>query len=333
MSGQLDCFCRIIQSEYDSPAGISPDDMASEFVSHSSLSSLPGFTELHTALRRYGVGDITPADLSAGKLKGHHFSYRGASYTVLYDRELWQGSIEHVMLHELYEIICEKCERICSDYRVPPVPRICSQANRFAAAVLMQPGIFLTALLETGLDLVGLHHRFQKSYSSVAIRAVEVLNERNRDLSFDERIDLMVAIYERVEEGKPNEWGPCCPDGFVVTYAPRTQGFRPGLLARRSGNGGPRYMAHLLPQRGDGVSASSIAFKVIQNGRCHYLNRLSGFDLWGDSDLAFIAQPVWWFGHLAKVILVGVRAKDGHLLDVQVDGLNPLMVSETCQEI
>jgi hypothetical protein len=195
----------------------------------------------------------------------------------------------------------------------------------------MQPGIFLTALLETGLNLVELHHRFQRSYSSVAIRAVEVLNERNWDLTDDDRIDLMVSIYERVEEGKPTEWGPCRPDGFLVAYAPRTQGFAPGLMARRSGYRASRYPAHLVPRRGDGVAANSLAFRVVQTGRCHYLKRVTGFDFWGDSDLAFVAQPVWWFGHLAKIILIGVRAKDGHLLDMQVDGLHPLVISEAYQ--
>lgn len=214
MDGQLDRFCRILRADYAGPAGVSPEDMAREFVLHSELSPVPGFSELHTVLRRYGVGDITPAALSAGKLKGHHFSYRGANYTVLYDRDLWHGSIEHVMLHELYEIICQTCEGMCSGYRVPPVPKVCPLANRFAAAVLMQPGIFRAALLETGLNLVELHHRFQKAYSSVAIRAVEVLDERNRDLSAEERLELMVVIYERTDEGQPAGWGPGTPESF-----------------------------------------------------------------------------------------------------------------------
>jgi hypothetical protein len=324
VSERLNRFCHIIRSEYGSPAEVSPDDMAQEFVQHSGISSVPGLTELHTVLRRYGVNDITPTDLSAGKMKGHHFSYRGANYTVLYDIDLWRGSIEHVMLHELYEIICETCQGMCSDYRVPPVPRICPQANRFAAAVLMQPGIFMAALLDTGLNIVQLHHRFQKAYSSVALRAVDLLNERNENLSWDENIDLITVIYERTDEGHPTEWGSCTLDKLQAGYVLRTRGFR--HVTSHSG-----LTSNLIPRRGDGVMDNSLVCKVIETGKCHYLKRVTGFDFWGIDDLSFLAQPVWWFGQLAKVIMIGVHARNSYLLDMQMDGIHPIIIDESYQ--
>lgn len=45
------------------------------------------------------------------------------------------------------------------------------------------------------------------------------------------------------------------------------------------------------------------------------------FDLLGTNDMALLARPVYWYGKLAKVILVGVRQKDCHLLHKQVEGL------------
>ena len=122
MVSQLDDLCQMIRSNYGSLEAISPGDLAGVFVSHSGLSSNPSFIELHSVLHRYGVAEITAADLSAGKMKGHHFSYKGQAYTVLYERDLWTGSIEHVMLHELYEIIAERCEKWCHGYKALPVP-------------------------------------------------------------------------------------------------------------------------------------------------------------------------------------------------------------------
>jgi len=94
MVGQLDDFCEMIRSNYGSPDAISPGDLAGVFVSHSGLSSSPSFMELHSILRRYGVAEITAADLRAGRLKGHHFSYKDQEYTVLFEENLWTGSVE-----------------------------------------------------------------------------------------------------------------------------------------------------------------------------------------------------------------------------------------------
>ncbi len=342
MNGQLDEFCQLIRSEYGSPAGIAPGDLAKLFVSQSGLSSDPSFMEIHSVLRRYGVGEITAADLSAGKLKGHHFSYKGQEYTVLYEKDLWIGSVEHVMMHEIYEIIAERSQRWCPDYRALPVPQICWLANRFAAAALMQAKVLLKALFETGFDIVQLHHRFCKAYSSVAIRAIEVLSEQNEGLPVDERIDMTAVIYERMEGGNPHNWSFCSPDKFQVRYSPRTKGIKLGTRGgirlptgciRGPNYRAPRYPWHLIPKRGDGVAPNSLALCVIDSGRCHCLKRATGFDLWGFNDLTFVAQPVCWFGKLAKVILVGVRFRDNQVLDAQLDGLHAVMVDESYQVI
>jgi len=342
MAGQLDDFCQMINTKYGSPAGISPGDLAKDFVIHSGLSSDPSLIELHSILHRYGVGEITAADLSAGRLKGHHYSYKGQEYIVLFEKDLWMGSIEHVMMHELYEIIAERCEKWCSGFQALPVPQICSLANRFAAAALMQPDVFLRALFESGFDTVQLHHRFWKAYSSVAIRAVDILNERNKELIVEERIDLLVAIYERMEDGKPDEWGFCAPEKFQIRYSPRTKGIKLGTRGGIWLSGGrlrgpnyraPRYPWHLIPKCGDGVLMNSLAFEVISTGKCHCLKKATGFDMWGLNDLTLVAQPVQWFGKLAKVILVGVRSKDKELLSTQLDKLSPVMIEESYQVI
>jgi hypothetical protein len=342
MVSQLDDFCELIRSNYGSPEAISPGDLAGVFVSHSGLSSSPSFMELHSVLQRYDVSEITAADLTAGKMKGHHFSYKEQAYTVMYEKDLWTGSIEHVMLHELYEIISERSEKWCPGYRALPVPQICSKANSFAAAALMQPGIFLQALFDSGLDAVQLHHRFGRAYSSVAIRAVDVLNTQNKELSLAEQIDLMIAIYERREQGEPNEWGFCTPEKFEVKYFVRTKGIKLGTKGGNWLQGGrvrgpnyraPRYPYHLIPKLGDAVPSKSVVHDVIGTVKCHYVERVTGFDFWGLNDLTFTAQPVKWYGNLAKVVLVGVRHKNSRLLDAQLNSLHPIRIQQSYQVI
>jgi uncharacterized protein (DUF2237 family) len=343
MAGQLDDFCQMIKTKYGSPADVKPGDLARDFVIHSGLSSYPSFIEIHKVLKQYGVDEITGADLKAGMLKGHHFSYKGQGYQVQYEKDLWMGTVEHVMLHELYEIIAERCQDLCLGYRALPIPQICFLANRFAASALMQPEVVLEALSETGFDVVQLHNRFYKAYSSVAIRAIEVVNERNERKPTEESFDLMVMIYERTEEGDPREWSFCAPEKFVIRYSPRTKGIRLGTQGGSWTQGGrprgpnyraPRYPWHLIPKKGDGIMPDSLAMKVVSTEGCCCLQKATGFDLWGLNDLVFIAQPVKWFGKLAKVVLVGVRFKDSQLLEVQRDGLHkPTVIEESYQVI
>ena len=206
----------------------------------------------------------------------------------------------------------------------------------------MQTGVFLEALFESGFDTAQLHHRFWRAYSSVAIRAVDVLNERNNELTQDKKIDLMVMIYERMEQGEPNEWGFCTPDKFEVRYSLRTKGIKlgtrggvwlPGGRLRGPNYRAPRYPWHLIPKSGDAVLPNSVVYEVVSTARCHCLERVTGFDLWGLNDLTFVAQPVHWFGKLAKVILVGVRYKDRELLDTQLKNLYPVRIDESYQVI
>lgn len=343
MAGRLDDFCQMISAKYGSPASVAPGELAKDFVAHSGLSSYPSFIEIHNMLRQYGVDVITAADLKAGKLKGHHFSYRGQGYQVQYEKDLWMGTVEHVMLHELYEIITERCVKWCHGYKPLPIPQICQPANRFAASALMQPEVLLDALFETGLDIVQLHHRFWKAYSSVAMRAVEVINDRNEGLPPEGRIDLIVVIYERMEDEHPRKWGFCTADKFMVRYSPRTRGIRLGTMGGNWLQGGrprgpnyraPRYPWHLIPKKGDGVKPNSLAMEVVNTGRCACLGRATGFDFWGLNDLSFVAQPVKWFGKLAKVVLVGVRCKDTQLLEMQRGSLHkPTLIEESYQVI
>ena len=84
-------------------------------------------------------------------MKGAHFGDPGNGYDIY----LWEGARERTIIHETYEIIHEA---LCDlESGAPPdegVPR--EEADRFAAAVLMQPGTFADFARSSGLGFLGL---------------------------------------------------------------------------------------------------------------------------------------------------------------------------------
>jgi hypothetical protein len=314
MPPKLDEFCNILSFKHGNPLPSSPGKLAEEFVAHSGLSSHPRFLELHSVIRQYGVSEIQGVDNLPSSLKGHHFSYRGGSYTIEYEADAWIGTIEFIMCHELYEIIQERYAALYPDYQIKSVPSICHDANKFSAALLMQAKVFCSAFYETGLDVIQLHHRLNKAYSSIAIRARDLVNHDTDPIS----VDFIIAIYERNTQEHPQEWGLARHrENFRVRCAVRSPGIK---LGRRGVNyRSPRYPRHLIPKRGDKVTPGSIADLVCDTCQAVYLERVIGFDLWGWNELACLARPVLWFGKLAKIVLVAVRYQDRQLIQPQVD--------------
>ena len=127
-------------------------------------------------------------------MKGVHFGAPRGEYDIYYRDDLWDGAKAHTVLHEAYEIIHETLCALHSDD--PPERRVCREADRFAAAVLMPPEIFSAYALASGLDVVALQGMFQCSYASVAMRLAEVMR----------RQPLAVLLYERKDKGDPSGW-------------------------------------------------------------------------------------------------------------------------------
>ena len=92
-------------------------------------------------------------------MKGVHFGAPRGEYDIYYREDLWDGAKAHTVLHEAYEIIHETLWAFHSDD--PPERRVCREADRFAAAVLMPPDTFTAYALVSGLDVVVLQGAFQ----------------------------------------------------------------------------------------------------------------------------------------------------------------------------
>ena len=104
------------------------------------------------------------------------------------------GAKEHTVLHETYEIICETLSE--QESGSPLTWSVCRQADRFAAAVLMQPEAFSLLAESSGLDVLALQRAYRCSYASVTLRLAETVRE----------FPLMAVLYERNEDGDPEGW-------------------------------------------------------------------------------------------------------------------------------
>ena len=177
------------------------------------------------------------------------------------------GAREHTTLHECYEIVRERLHDLYPHLGAPRGKTKCRQADRFAAAALMQPYWFSLFAETSGFDVVALHRTYGRAYSSLTIRLAEVMRHQ----------PLLAVLYERGEAGDPREWAADAPpEVFRAKVVARTPGFRlrtrqktpvqssrsaapaggsagPGLS---SGEGGAERLARL---RGAGERVRSVA--------------------------------------------------------------------------
>ena len=311
----LDSFTNLLLQKYASPPEVLPEVMAEEWVAHSQLSALPSLSEINSQLQSYGLS-LRQAAIPG--LRGHHYCYRGGDPTIFYEDADWRGTVEFTLLHEFYEVILDRLSSLLPHYEAPSRSEACWRANKFAAAVLMQKDIFLQALHESNFDIVWLHRHFYRSYSAIAIRAVQLLNEATGS----RRKELACAIYHR--RGDPKQWPAGGPADFHVGCAVYTSGLRLGKQG---------YPGHAMPKKKDRVLPGSIVELSLQTGRPVLLRKATGFDSSGEKDLTFLARPVFWFNQPSKLILEGMKLADGHVLEAQARGLHPKVIAESHQLI
>ncbi len=218
------------------------------------VASISHATDLVPPTRRYcltviGIGTVTGRHLDS--LKGFHVSAPGGGgYDIYYRQDLWDGAQEHTVLHEAYEIIHEIPYDLHSGS--PPERKVCREADRFAAAVLMQPEAFASLAEQSGFDVLALQKAFRCSYASVALRLAEVVRDQ----------PLMAVLYERSERGDPAGWAE--PPALLATVARRTRDFGNPASFPISGFGGG------VPRRGRPLPDGSLAERVVRYGVSQY---------------------------------------------------------------
>ena len=196
------------------------------------------------------------------------------------------------VLHETHEIIYEILAEIVGQAPYPK-RRACREADRFAAAVLMQPGPFSAYALATGLDVVALRGHYDLSYAALALRLGEVMPSQ----------PMLAVLYERRERGDPGLWVEIPSiETFRASVAVRTPGF--GVRDSRMLCGA----RGLMPVRGRPLSPGSAAERVVLTGRACYAESEPGRGGARKGDMAMAARPVVWKGRVAKVAVIAVPA-------------------------
>ena len=298
MSETLGGFCRDLLDDHEQGVRLDPESVAARFVECFGVSLRPTLDELKSLMRRAGFGEVEERDLERG-MKGVHFGAPGQKYHIYCRDVLWQGSKEYTVLHEAYEIKHETMSEMHSGSKSPR--KICGEADRFAAAVLMQPERFLARALDLGLDLIALQREYQHAYAAVALRLAEVVRHP----------PLMVVLYEHAERGDPALW-PAGDDlaSLRVKVIRRTAGLGPPgsrlITGRRGG----------IPRKHRGVPSGSLAELAARSGQPEYAEA---------DGLAVVATPVYWKGRLAKLAVVAVPGEYRAALAPQLGrrGLRP----------
>ena len=294
MTVTLDDFCHRLLDDELFRERLEPERLAAAFTEFFHLAARPTVMELAALLRDAGFGTVSGRELDG--LKGVHFGAPRGEYDIYYREDLWEGAKAHTVLHEAYEIIHETLCALHSDD--PPERRVCREADRFAAAVLMPRDTFTAYALVSGLDVVVLQGVFQCSYASVAMRLAEVMR----------RQPLVALLYERQDKGDPAGWpDPVNPESFRAAVVKRTAGFGPPgsplLCGWRSG----------VPRPGKALPSDSLAEQAVRSGRPEYAE---------EDGIAVAARPVLWKGRVAKVAVVAVPYGDRAVLAPQLGGVN-----------
>ena len=288
MNRTRDDFCRRLLDDDSIPLdSLDPERLAARFVRCFKLSGRPTLDELSVMLSRAGFGEVSDREMDG--LKGAHIGQPRGHYAIYYRQGLWDGSSAYTVLHETYEIINETLWDMHSGDT--PDRKVCREADRFAAAVLMQPESFSLFAEASGFDVLALQRQYRCSYASATIRLAEVIREQ----------PLMAVLYEREEKGDPAGWTGT--PALRATVARRTRDFGTPTTFPVCGERGG------VPRRGRPVPDGSLAERAVRYGETQYAH---------DGGYTAIARPVLWKGKLAKVVVVAVPDPDRAVLDPQL---------------
>ena len=300
----LDDFCMSLTRSSIPPNRLQPAEVARRFVGFFGLSSFPRMDEMVQVLRRAGIETVANANLDKG-LRGIHLGTSHGSYVIHYDASESNGTQEHTVFHEAYEIVRERLNDLYPWVGRPESKAMCRQADRFAAAALIQPGLFSLFAETTGLDVIALQRAYGRAYSSLTIRLAEVMHHQ----------PLLTVLYERKGADEPRRWAEHpSPEEFTATVVARTPGFRLRTVKRPLSN-----LRGLLPRRGYPPTQCSVAERVILTGKPVYVERVTGYDLWKADHITVAARLVSWHGRLAKVAVVAVPFRDRKVLAPQLE--------------
>ena len=299
----LDDFCMSLTRGRTPPNRLQPAEVARRFVGFFGLSPFPRMEEMVRVLRKAGIETVADANLDRG-LRGIHLGTSRGAYVIRYDASESNGTQEHTVFHEAYEIVRERLSDLYPWVGRPEGKTLCRQADRFAAAALIQPRMFSLFAETAGLDVMALQRVYGRAYSSLTIRLAEVMHHQ----------PLLAVLYERKGADEPLRWAEHpSPEEFTATVVARTPGFRLRTAKRPLSN-----LRGLLPRKSNPPAQCSVAERVVLTSRPVYVERVTGYDLWKADDITVAARLANWHGRLAKIAVVAVPFRDRKVLAPQL---------------
>lgn len=281
-------FCRELLADRSFDETLEPEELAAMFVDRFRVSRRPSLEEMKRLMHQASFGRVEARAMDSA-LRGAHFAVSGNSYLICYRKGLWRGAAEHTVLHEAFEIVCETLLDMQDRPPAPPTKATCRSADRFAAAVLMQPEVFADRAKSCGLDVIDLHHEFGRSFASITMRLAEVLD----DPAF------MVVLYEtrygRLHRDRKGRRIDGALRASVVRRKPEFEDLT-SQSPQRPRECGP--MLGMTPRNG------SLAARSARTGRSLYAE--SGGSASEETRFAAVARPVIWRRRLTKVIVLAV---------------------------
>ena len=217
MTGTIDGFCEELLKDECPGARLEPESLAEDFSLYFGVRLRLSVDDIAVLLENAGIGVVSGARLARG-LRGVHYIQADGRYAIQYLESQWEGGKVHTVLHETYEILHEQVWR--RSYGSPLEGKVCPEADRFAAAVMMPPDTFEAYALASGLDAVELQRVFRCAYYSVTRRLGEVMR----------RQPLLAVLYERKGD-RPEAWPePADPGEFRATAVIQTPGYKRAFL-------------------------------------------------------------------------------------------------------
>ena len=287
-TGTIDGFCDKLLRDDCPEARLEPEGLAEDFTRYFGVRLRLSIDDIAVLLENAGIGVVSGARLAKG-LRGVHYIQPDGTYAIIYLESQWEGGKVHTVLHETYEIVHEQVWH--QRHGSPLERKVCPEADRFAAAVMMPPDTFEAYALATGLDVLELQRVFRCAYYAVTRRLGEVMG----------RQPLAAVLYER----KGDKWPERADLGeFRATAVVRTPGFEEESSGLLCGAKGGMPLPYRRPAPG------SLAERVILEGQAEYAEA-------GKGGPAVVAKPVYWGGQLAKVAVVAVPYCDRAVLQRQ----------------
>lgn len=207
------------------------------------------------------------------------------------------GTQKFDLLHEAYEIVDKTFKDMLAGYSGIREPLLSRNADRFAAAVLMPPEFISGKMSESGSDPVLLGEELELSHQALLVAFAERLQD----------IPFVGALWDRDHAGSGS---PPVLEDFKAAFVTRSV---PAHHARMLCASQP------VPKKGSNVSVGSLACLALKSG----LPVLCRPEESGGS-AAVLLRPMPWRGHdLGRVLLVAVLDEEYHLLQPQVERLDP----------